>query len=222
MKLPDKRVLVVIATALSVASCSSSSGSSTGPGTGPTTFQGVFAADTKSGVLTLVSGSPASGELAFSGGPTVALSGTFTSSTSAFAMTGGGYAVSATVNSSNQLSGTLTGTGIATAGSLVAQAVATTATAIRYCGMYTGGDNGRINFSVLGQSVAAVATVSGGNLTGFGSFDSSSHFTVVFVLKDGSNKKVNVKGDKVLLYLTGTWSNEYGESGVFNSSQTLC
>lgn len=154
--------LVFVSSLLLAAACSGSSGGSDAT-TAPTvkanvTYQGVFTSGVERGTVSLTSGSPATGSLKVGNDAAVSLTGTFTTATSSFAMTGGGYTVNASAGSGGTIAGTVSGTNISGTATMAA-VDATTGAPARYCGIFTGNDAGMVELYFLGGT--AVAAVSG-------------------------------------------------------------
>ena len=163
--------LAALGSAFLIIACSGGGSDTTTAPTVPAnaTYQGVFASGVERGTVSLVSGSPATGSLVVGAAQPVALSGTFTASTSTFSMTGGGYTLTASAGSGGTIKGTVTGNGITGIGVLAALEASGAASPTRYCGVYTGDDAGMVEFTVLGSAAIAVVNGMGGGFTMNGS-----------------------------------------------------
>ena len=158
-----------------MAACGGSSDGSTAPAPAANAkYQGVFASGSERGTISLQAGSPATGSLVLGTSPAVALTGSYTAATSAFALSGGGYAVQGTA-ANNAVTGTVSGTGINGTGTMSAVSAATAEATTRYCGVFMGGDAGMADIIVSGGVAAASITGMGG---GFGMFGTASGSSV--------------------------------------------
>jgi len=161
--------------AVFVAACGggSSDGSTAPAPAANAKYQGVFASGSERGTVSLTAGSPASGSLVLGTAAPVALTGTYTAATAAFALSGGGYAVQGTA-ANNAVTGTVSGTGINGVGTMSAVAAATADATTRYCGVYTGDDSGMADVIVSGSVAAASVTGMGGGFGMIGTVSGSS------------------------------------------------
>jgi len=203
--------LAFIGSALLTAACG---GGGSDAATAPTvkantTYQGVFASGVERGSLSLVSGSPATGTLTVGAAQPVSLSGTFTTSSSTFSMTGGGYSITTSAGASGTIKGTVTGNGITGTGVLAALEAPSSATPTRYCGVYTGDDAGMVEFTVLGSSAVAVVNGMGGGFTMNGSVSGSSATLTATGTEPGTGKTNTVTANVTVsgASLTGTGSS---------------
>ena len=182
-----------------------------------TTYEGVFATGTQSGIVQLVSGSPATGSLRVTGGMSIPLLGNYDASASTFSVSGSGYVLRATVDANRQVAGTLSGSGASTSGVVAAVALTQGTTPLKVCGTYTGTSAGRLNAVISGTTIAALTVDAAGiglNLTG-----SVSGNNVTFGWRPmGSSGGVGsgtATGTIAGTSASGTWSLSTGDHGTW-------
>ncbi len=166
-------VLTAVFTVVSVAGCGGGESSTAPAPAANAKYEGVFASGSERGTISLQAGSPATGSLVLGTTPPVALTGTYTAATAAFALSGGGYTVQGTA-ASNAVTGTVSGTGINGVGTMSAVAAASASVTTRYCGVFTGDDSGMADIIVSGGVAAASITGMGGGYGMVGTASGSS------------------------------------------------
>lgn len=208
--------LAIIGSALLAIACGGGSGGSDGPSApaakANATFQGVFASGLERGTISLVAGSPASGSLTLGTNALVPLSGTYNASTKSFAVSGGGYSVTATTESSGLVSGTVTGTGITGTGTIAAIEAGTATAPVRYCGVYMGDDSGMGDILLLGSGAVATITGMGGGIAMSGTVSGSSVSLTATGREQGTNKTNTITAN---LTLSGTTLSGSGSSTLY-------
>lgn len=132
-----------------------------------TRYEGVLTSGVERGVVTLQSGNPAIGSLTVGENAPIALSGS--SANGKFTLTGGGYTLAASTTSDGALLGTVTGGQLQALANLGALASSEPGSAVRYCGVYTGGDAGMGDVLVQGSKAVATVTGMGGGFSISGS-----------------------------------------------------
>ena len=190
----------------------------------PATYSGAFATGTRSGTITLVAGSPATGSLNIAGSVVASLSGTYSASTSSFSMSGGGFTLAATVDANNQLSGTLTGSTAGTTGVVVGIAVASGKTNTTYCGTFSGTSAGTEDAVIVGSTVTALAVDTNGQGSVITGTVSGSTVTLSWkpLLSPGVYGVGTATGTISGSTISGTWSASQGEKGTFTASSAGC
>lgn len=216
------RPLAAVMAALSLVACSSSSDSPTASNNTTVTYEGVFATGTQTGTVSLVAGSPATGSLKISGASTVSLSGSYNSATSTFALTGGGYALAATVDANKNVSGTLTGSSAATTGVVAALAVAAGEPKTTWCGTFNGTNSGKLNLIIKGNTASALAVETTGEGTNLTGTVNGAGVTLGWkpMISPGVYGTGTATGTISGATITGIWSNTLGEHGNWTASQT--
>lgn len=192
---------------------SSSSGGTTNPGTS-TTYKGTFAGAGGDGgaievtVASATAGKQSihiltvnqvSGTLHLSAGGSVTITGTFDDATKTLSITGGGYSFTGTATSDG-VTGTYSGPkGTGTF------SVFASATAVPYCGTFSGGAQGVWNFVVNDTKLSGSAVTDGGDgdtLTG----TVTGGTTISLTTANGSTADGTISGNTA----TGTWKNVAG------------
>jgi len=209
--------LAVIGVALISAACSGGGSGGSDATTAPSvkaniTYQGVFASGLERGTISLVSGSPATGSLTVGTGAAVALSGTFSSATKSFALSGGGYNVTAAAGTNGTVSGRVAGTGITGNATMAAADASSGTTATRYCGIYSGDDSGMADLITLGTAAVATVTGMGGGFAMTGSV-SGATVTLTATGQEPSTGRTNTVTAN--LTLSGTTLSGSGTSTLY-------
>ncbi|HVZ47476.1 MAG TPA: hypothetical protein VG916_01720 [Gemmatimonadaceae bacterium] len=210
-----------MSTVLAIAACSGDSATEPSESNAPTTYSGVFATFNESGSITLVTGNPATGTLvgasaaalaqengstaSLAAGASVALTGTYNAGTSTFSLTGGGYAVQASIDASAQVTGTIATPSAPTGGSVVALSAASATSRKTYCGKFSQTnqkagqtpETGTLNVAINNTVIRGTAIQTGGDGAGPEAIVLSGTYT---------NSTINV-----------SWNSGYGTAtGVFN------
>lgn len=146
---PNEKVYV----SASVAACG---GSAPPTPTATSSYVGYAFNNGVSGLLSVNTGSPASGSLAWNNGGAQALSGTFNATTGALSLSGGGITITGTASAAS-FSGTVAGlSGSPSTAGAFALASPSSSPVTRYCGGVTGGTAGRL---IMLQSDASLRGV---------------------------------------------------------------
>lgn len=214
-----KRASLAVATIACVGACANPVETWSG-GVERTTYEGVFATGAKGGVVQLVSGAPATGTLFVKGGASVPLTGSYNPATGAFAMSGGGYTLSASMEAWQHLTGSLSGTTAATTGVLTAYA-ADNASPVKVCGTFAGAMSGTLNAVVSGSSISAIAVDAAGNgMSGNGTINGS---VVTFEWKPIGTIPAGTTGSATgamtgATSAAGTWAMSNGMRGTWTAA----
>ncbi len=185
------------------------------------TYDGVFATGAKSGIVQLTTGTPATGTLTMTGGATVPLTGSYDAKASTFAVSGGGYSITAAVSRTQELTGALWGASSATSGVLAAYRLNQAAPSLKVCGTFAGSMAGTLNAVVSGTSVLAIAVDGAGNgMTASGTLNGSA---ITFDWLPLGYVPSNVTGTATGVLTgpssgAGTWSMTNGQHGTWTAA----
>lgn len=161
--------------------------------------------------------SSATGTLSMADGTIVQLSGRYESTTKAFTLSGGPYAVSASVQG-DAVTGSYTGPGNSSGG-VSAFTSGAGKTPVVYCGTFDGPSQGRIKLTRLDSTISGYGTDAFGTVAVSGTVTGST-VSMSFVPEPGHTGQVN--GTLTGGQMSGTWSNTLKESGTWSAGSGGC
>jgi hypothetical protein len=178
-----------------------------------TFYEGVVTSGVTRGLVTLRSGSPATGTISVGDDAPVSLTGT--SISGQFLLSGGGFTIAASPQANDVLLGSASGGALQTSATLAA--IQSVGRLERYCGVYTGTDAGMVSVAI--QDNQAIAAVQGMGAS-FAMSGTASGTSVNFLFtrtETGTNRPSTITANLQLQdgVLKGTASNSlYPGGGV--------